>query len=92
MTDRSEVKDFKVRAYRTLNDGDKKFQNWAQASTVLLELVVEIDGVEFPIVRESISRAQWDRALRHAGKVTPELSSELIPPDLEIPPPKLVKR
>ena len=65
---RTEINDFKIRAYRTISHGDEKFQNWKQASTVQLELVVEIDGIELPILVQSVPYSQWDRAVKNYGK------------------------
>lgn len=61
---RKEVKDFKLHAYRTITEGDKKFQNWRSASTVHLELVVEIDGIEIPVASESVPFAVWERSVK----------------------------
>lgn len=68
MSKRTEVPDFKLRAYRTIELGDKKFQNWKQASTVELLFVVEIDGVEIPIASQNLAHQVWERSIKAYGK------------------------
>ena len=66
--EKTEIKDFKIRAYRTVEEGDKKFQNWQYKSTVELQLVVEIDGIELPILVQSLPHGEWSRAIKNFGK------------------------
>ena len=65
---RTEINDYKIRAYRVMSDGDKEFQNYKDASTVELQLFVEIDGIELPLLSQAISFAQWERAIKNYGK------------------------
>ena len=64
MSKRPEILDYKLRAYRTVNEGDTKFQNWRSASTVTLELFVEIDGIEIPIAAQTLAHAAWERQMK----------------------------
>ena len=79
---RTEIKDFVIRAYRTVNEGDKsKFTNWQSASTVTLQLVVEIDGIEIPVAVETLGWASWNRQMtawqeRQSGKAPVPSASE----------------
>lgn len=65
---RTELLDFKIRAYRTKNPVDEKFQNYRAAMTVQLDLVVEIDGIEIPLVSHAIPLAAWERTVKNYGK------------------------
>ena len=63
-TQKQEVKDFKFKAYRILTESDEKFQNWRAASTVELQLVVEIDGVEIMVARDALPYSTWETHLK----------------------------
>jgi hypothetical protein len=69
---RTEVKDFVLRAYRTVSLGDQRYQNWRSASTVELLLVVEIDGIEIPVAQHMLAHGEWERAVKRFGKVPDE--------------------
>jgi hypothetical protein len=57
---------FKLKAYRTLSLVDEKYQNYRQAETVELRLVVEIDGVDIQIAQDVLPYATWE----HMKKTT----------------------
>jgi hypothetical protein len=76
---KQEVLDFKLKAYRTLSEGDHRYQNWQQSSTVELLLVVEIDGVEIPVAQDVLPYATWEHMLKNAPNS--ERSSAKLPSD-----------